>query len=69
MAPAGTPRAVVDEINAAINDAMAQPDMKEKMTGFGFYPSAGPAKQVADLTLADRAKYAEILKKVKVEVD
>ena len=69
MAPAGTPQAVVDEINAAVNDAMAQPDMKEKMAGFGFYPSAGPARQVTDLALADRAKYAEVLKKVKVEVD
>ena len=69
MAPAGTPHAVVNEINAAINEALAQADIREKMSGFGFYASFGPAQQVTDLMREDRIHYTEVLKKVKVEVD
>jgi tripartite-type tricarboxylate transporter receptor subunit TctC len=69
MAPAGTPSAVVNEINTAINEALAQPDMKEKLASFGFFASPGPAQQVADLAKQDRARYAEVLKRVAVTVD
>jgi tripartite-type tricarboxylate transporter receptor subunit TctC len=69
MAPAGTPKAVVSEINAAINEALAQADIREKMSNFGFSASFGPAQQVTDLMREDRANYIEVLKKVKVEVD
>lgn len=69
MAPAGTSKATVTEINAALNEALAQPDIREKMSGFGFSASFGPAQQVTDLMREDRANYIEVLKKVKVEVD
>ncbi len=69
MAPKGTPAAVVADINKAVNEALAQPDVKEKMASFGFAIATGPAQQVADLTRADRARYAEVLKRVKVTVD
>jgi tripartite-type tricarboxylate transporter receptor subunit TctC len=69
MAPAGTPAAVVNEINAAVNDAVNQPDLKERLANFGFFASTGPAQQVADLTRQDRTRYAEVLKQVKVQVD
>ena len=69
MAPAGTSKAAVTEINAAINEALAQPDVREKMSNFGFSASFGPASQVTDLMREDRANYIEVLKKVKVEVD
>ena len=69
MAPAGTPASVVNEINAAVNDALNQGDMKERLASFGFFSSPGPAHQVANLTKEDRARYAEVLKVVKVQVD
>lgn len=69
MAPAGTGKATVNEINAAVNEALAQPDIREKMSGFGFSASFGPAQQVSDLMRDDRVNYVEVLKKVKVEVD
>ncbi len=30
VAPAGTPRAIVDKLNAALNAALAEPDVREK---------------------------------------
>ena len=69
MAPSGTPPAVVSEINKAINEALAAPDVKERMATFGFSISPGPAQQVGDLMRADRARYAEVVKRVKVSID
>ncbi len=69
MAPRGTPAPVVAEINKAVNDALVQPDVKERFATFGFIASPGPAQQVADLMNADRARYAEVLKRVKVSID
>jgi tripartite-type tricarboxylate transporter receptor subunit TctC len=69
MAPRGTPANVVAEINRGVNDALSQPDVKEKMANFGFTISTGSPQQVTDLMNADLARYAEVLKKVKVSID
>lgn len=69
MAPRGTPAHVVAEINRGVNDALSQPDVKEKMANFGFAISTGSPQQVSDLMTADLARYAEVLKKVKVSID
>lgn len=69
MAPKDTPAAVVADINKAVNEALASSDIQEKMASFDFTVSTGPAQQVADLMQADRARYAEVLKRVKVSID
>ena len=69
MAPAGTPPAVVDELNKAINDALAKPDVKERMASFGFIASPLSSAQLGELMRSDRARYAEVLKRVKVSID
>lgn len=69
MAPQGTSPAIASSINKAVNEVLAQPDVKERLAGFGFFASAGPAQQVADLMRSDRARYAEVLKRVKVSID
>ena len=69
MAPAGTPPAVVDELNRAINDALAKPDVKDRMAGFGFVASPQTAAQLGELMRSDRGRYAEVLKRVKVSID
>lgn len=37
LAPAGTPRAVVNRINAEVGRALASPDMKERFSAGGFH--------------------------------
>lgn len=69
MAPKGTPASVVNDINKAVNEALAMPDVKERFATFGFTISTGPAQQVADLMRVDRARYAEVVKRVKVSID
>ncbi|HSV84834.1 MAG TPA: tripartite tricarboxylate transporter substrate binding protein [Ramlibacter sp.] len=69
MGPRGMTPAVAADINKAVNVALEMPDVREKLAGFGFVPSPGPVQQMADAMHGDRARYAEVLKRVKVSVD
>ncbi len=69
MAPQGTPPAIANEINKAVVEALALPDVKERLATFGFFASPGAAQQVVDLMRSDKARYAEVLKRVKVSID
>ncbi|MES2609591.1 MAG: tripartite tricarboxylate transporter substrate binding protein [Pseudomonadota bacterium] len=69
MAPRGTPAATAADINKAVNEALGLADVKEKFSNFGFVPSPGPVQQVVDLMLEDRARYAEVVKRVKLSID
>jgi tripartite-type tricarboxylate transporter receptor subunit TctC len=69
MAPRGTPAPVAAEINKAVNEALQQPDVKEKMAAFGFAPGTQTPQQLADLARDDRARYAEVVKRLKISID
>ena len=51
FAPAGTPAAVVERLNAEINKALAQPDMRARLIAADNVPTGGSAadfgKQIA----------------------
>lgn len=69
MAPKNTPAAMRQAINEAVNDALAQPDVKEKFAAVGFVPAPGPVEQVTELAQRDRTRYAEVLKRIPVAID
>ena len=69
MAPRGTPAPLAAEIGKAVNEALAQPEVKARLDAFGFVASPGPAQQVTEFMNRDRDRYAEVLKRVKVSVD
>jgi len=69
MAPKGTPSAVVESINKALNDALKQPDVVEKFANFGFAPYAIAPSTLARLIETDTAKYAEMVKRTGASVD
>ena len=41
MAPRGIPQAVLDRLNGAINDALAQPDVKKRLADDGMIATGG----------------------------
>jgi tripartite-type tricarboxylate transporter receptor subunit TctC len=62
FAPAGTPRAIVDRLNAEINKALALPDIVQKLESQALDPwSSTPEAFNAKLT-ADFDKYAKLIK-------
>lgn len=62
FAPAKAPPAVVQKLNAEINDALRQPDVRERLALLGFDPHAGSAAEFADYLKREVEKWAKVIK-------
>ncbi|URI10761.1 tripartite tricarboxylate transporter substrate binding protein [Aquincola tertiaricarbonis] len=68
-APAGTPPAIVNKLNAELARIIAQPDTKARMDGLGLEYSPNTAEQFAAFQRGEQAKWAKIVKDGNVKVD
>jgi len=62
LAPAGTPDAVVQKLNQAINAALAEPDVKEKLRSEGGDILGGSSEDFGKLMRAEVPRWAKIVK-------
>ena len=70
LAPAGTPKPIVDKLNAAINKALADPQVSSALEKAGITPTPGSTPQsTADFIKAELAKWAPIIKASGAQVD
>ncbi len=70
LAPKGTPRAIVDKLNAAINKAMQEPDMKAKLAELGLedISSMAPDK-VREEVKAEYDTWGALIKKYDIKAE
>lgn len=68
-APAGTPPAIIQKLQTAINAALISPDYRGSITKIGGETRAGSAKEFAALIAADYKKWAEVAKAAGVSLD
>ena len=59
--PAATPATIVGRLNAELNRAMEQPDVKEKFTSMNIEFSRNSSAEVADYVRREIAKYARVI--------
>ena len=57
VAPAGTPRAVIDKLSAAANKALASDDVAAKLRAQGFEPMGGPPDEFAQFIARETVKW------------
>lgn len=70
LAPAGTPRPIVDKLNAAINKALADPAVSSALEKAGINPTPGSTPETAsDFIKTELAKWAPIIKASGAQVD
>jgi tripartite-type tricarboxylate transporter receptor subunit TctC len=69
LAPRGTPNPIIERINADVAKALSEPDVRERLAGFGFEPFASPPGDIAKLIDTDSRRYGEIVKRAKISVD
>ena len=69
MAPAGTPRPVVDRINAEIVRILALPEIREKLTVLGLEPTPSTPEQFAAVIRTDAEKSGRIIKAAGLRAD
>ena len=62
VAPAGTPRAIIDKLNTAIGNVLRTPEVRNYMIGDGAEPTPGTPEQLIALIRADHAKWAKVIK-------
>lgn len=62
LAPAKTRNDVVHKLNAEVNDAIKQPEVRERLTALGFSAQGGSTTQFADYLKQEVAKWARIVK-------
>jgi tripartite-type tricarboxylate transporter receptor subunit TctC len=62
FAPAKTPPALVDSLNAAVRRALAVPAVNEKLTSTGSEPAASTPQELAALLERDTEKWAKLIR-------
>ncbi len=70
FAPAGTPREIVDRLNAEIAKAMAAPDVRERIApgGLSELPGGTP-ERLGELVKSEIAKWSRVVKESGAKVD
>jgi tripartite-type tricarboxylate transporter receptor subunit TctC len=69
LVAAGTPRAVVDRINAALNAALNDAAVKERLKAAGLEPVGGTPEQFGKLIHDESVKWAPIIKRSGARID
>jgi tripartite-type tricarboxylate transporter receptor subunit TctC len=69
LAPAGTPVQAVARVNGALNKALLQPDVKERLMARGADPGGGTPDAFAQVIEADFAKWGKVVKASGARVD
>lgn len=59
--PRGLPAEIVAKVNAGLNQALREPDVKDRLAQLGIEPAGGTPQQFAAMTDADRAKWKKII--------
>lgn len=63
MAPVGTPRPVIDKLNAAVNAMVKRPDIVKLWTEQGAVPMSMTPEEFEKFLRGDIAKWADVVKK------
>jgi tripartite-type tricarboxylate transporter receptor subunit TctC len=69
LAPAGTPKAVVERLNREINRIFTLPEVKDQYAKMGLIPGGGTPEQLDAFIRADIAKWSKVIKAAGIKPD
>ena len=69
MAPVGTPKPVIDKLNAAIERALRMEDVRQKFAALGIEPVGGPPEAFARHIRAESEKWGKLVKAANIKLD
>ena len=69
LSPRGAPAESVAAINAGVNRALGEPEIRERLATFGFTPLPSSGGELQKLIRADTAKFAELVRKTGATID
>ncbi len=59
--PKGTPRAIIEKVNAEVNRALADPKMRERLAELGGHPIGGTPEDFGKVIAAETEKWAKVV--------
>jgi tripartite-type tricarboxylate transporter receptor subunit TctC len=65
--PARTPVPVIERLNAAANEALNTPAVRDKLMSLGVRPQGGSAPQLATLLASEVAHWREVIRAAKIQ--
>jgi tripartite-type tricarboxylate transporter receptor subunit TctC len=68
-APAGTPSAIVSRINADVERALAEPDIREQLPALGALPWPGSPEALAATQREASQKFSAVVKRMNLSLD
>jgi tripartite-type tricarboxylate transporter receptor subunit TctC len=69
FAPAQTPRPVVNAVNAAVNRAIAEPEVAQKMRSQYYEPQPGSAEEMAAFVKSEVVKWGKTIREANIKAD
>ncbi len=61
IAPAGTSAAVIEKVNADVNQAIQIPEIVSRFADLGMYPRAGTVKSASDFLASERVLWKKVV--------
>jgi len=69
IAPAATPRAIINKLNAAIDRILAMEDVKQRFAALGVEPVGGPPEVFARHIRAESEKWGRLIKSANITIN
>ena len=69
VAPAATPKAVVQRLHSEVQKALQTPEVRERMAAVGGVVLPGSSEQFAALIRSDRLRYAKVVRDANIKPD
>ena len=67
--PAGTPPAIVQKLNEAVNKSLQSPDMRERLDALAFEPVGGSPQQFSAYVKAEIAKWGKVVREGNIKAE
>jgi tripartite-type tricarboxylate transporter receptor subunit TctC len=69
LAPAGTPREIVNRLSGEVQKALASPDVRERYGTLGLNPTSMTPDDLAKLMRDESVRYADIIKRANIKLE
>ena len=69
VVPKSVPKATIDKIRKDVEQALSEPDMKERFNTFGYEAFPATQEQFTSFIAAESKKYGEVVAKAKIALD
>jgi tripartite-type tricarboxylate transporter receptor subunit TctC len=69
LAPAGTPREIINQLNTEVARSLREPDARERLYAIGAEPMGGTPEEFGDYIKSETTKWEKVIKAANIKVN